>query len=235
MKKRSKQYCAQKKLIGAKTYSLKDSIKLIETIKAQYSKHKFNQSLEITFSFSKTVLTKINAAKFKIYTNLPCDNGKRLSIAILKPDSVAHSTLNMLENINIYNKNELINMLEHKQINFDILYVPKETLKDLNRYKKTLESKSIFLNEITGTVIENNKFQNFLSDIKPYLSKYSMDKYGTLTGVIGKSSFSSENLFSNLLYMINLIKKHEIIGNFIKNISLSLTMSPSIKLDLTQI
>jgi ribosomal protein L1 len=234
---RSRKYYFQKKLINDKKYSLNQSIQLIKNITTVYPESKFNfdQSINITCYLSKTILSKINASKFKLYANLPYTTGKTMSIAVIKPIEAENKILTLAPNIKIYNEIELINNLENKLIDFDILYVPKERSKNFTKYKKILDSKGIILSDVYKTLFESKNFNTLLSELNPFLNKYSMDKGGTIQGIIGKSTFSLNHLHANLSSLLNLIKTHEIVGNFIKKITINSTMSPSIKLDLTQI
>lgn len=238
MRFKSKKYYFQKKLIGInKEYSLIHSLELLKHINLDYPtvKYNFDQSIDLTISFSNSILTKINPSKFKIYTTLPYSIGKNISIAILCPTPLIANFLNMPFNIKLYTINELIEKLEKKIIDFDILYTSKEFLKILVKYKKILESKGVMPSETLKTVIEPNNFESFISTLTPHTNKYSMNKSGILNIQVGKISFPIEHIHINTMHIINLIKSDEIIGNYAKNLTISSTMSPSIKLNLSNL
>ncbi len=232
---RSKKYYFQKKIIGINNeYNLLNSIKILKNINTNYedAKYNFDQSIDLTIYFSKSILSKINASKFKIYTSLPYSIGKNISIAIIIPKHIDVSLLNLPSNVSFYKIEEILQKLEKKIIDFDILYASKDNIKSLMKYKKILENKGVMPSETLNTLIETENFENFLNKLNTNTNKYSMDKSGTLNFKIGKISFPIENLHENSLHIINLIKSNEIIGKYIKNLRISSTMSPSIKLSL---
>ena len=64
--------------------------------------------------------------------------------------------------------------------------------------------------------------------------EYRTDSYGNVHALIGKTSFSDEDLLENLKTFVTLIIKSKpsvVKGTYVKNISLSATMGPGIKVD----
>ena len=67
---------------------------------------------------------------------------------------------------------------------------------------------------------------------------FRVDKKGNMHAGIGKASFSEEQLAENLktfVEKINRLKPASAKGRYIKNAALSLTMSPSVKLDTAEL
>jgi large subunit ribosomal protein L1 len=67
---------------------------------------------------------------------------------------------------------------------------------------------------------------------------YRVDKKGNIHAGIGKASFSADAIAENLKVFIASINKQKPAsakGRYIKNAALSLTMSPAIKFDLSEI
>ena len=64
--------------------------------------------------------------------------------------------------------------------------------------------------------------------------EYRTDSFGNVHGVIGKASFSEEDLLANLdafVAQILRIKPATVKGEYVKNISISSTMGPGIKIE----
>ena len=64
--------------------------------------------------------------------------------------------------------------------------------------------------------------------------EYRTDSYGNIHGVIGKASFSEEDLLENLnAFVANIlkVKPATVKGEYVKNISISSTMGPGIKIE----
>ena len=87
-------------------------------------------------------------------------------------------------------------------------------------------------NPKTGTVtMETGKA---VEDIKKGMVEYKTDSYGNVHTIIGKVSFDDAKLMENLAFVVSTIVKAKptvVKGKFIKNISISSTMGPGIKVD----
>ena len=87
-------------------------------------------------------------------------------------------------------------------------------------------------NPKTGTVTTNVK--EAIENVKKGMIEFKADSYGNVHSIIGKVSFTEKALEENLVAFIrNLIKikPSGVKGIFIKNISISSTMGPGIKID----
>ena len=74
-----------------------------------------------------------------------------------------------------------------------------------------------------------------LFEIKKGKVNYRTDSFGNVHGIIGKSSFDNKMLEENLSAFVNTILKVKpttVKGTYVKNISISSTMGPGIKIDL---
>ena len=73
-----------------------------------------------------------------------------------------------------------------------------------------------------------------VSEVKAGRVEYRTDSFGNIHGVIGKASFSEEDLLANLdafVAQILRIKPATVKGEYVKNISISSTMGPGIKVE----
>ena len=84
----------------------------------------------------------------------------------------------------------------------------------------------------TGTVtVDTAKAVN---DVKGGRVEYRTDSYGNVHVLVGKVSFTEEQLLENINAFVSLIIKSKpsvVKGEYIKNISVSTTMGPGIKID----
>ena len=88
-------------------------------------------------------------------------------------------------------------------------------------------------NPKTGTVTTDIK--KAVEDVKKGRIEYRTDSYGNIHAVIGKVSFDNDKLLENLIAIVTVIVKSKpqtVKGAFVKNISISSTMGPGIKIDL---
>ena len=104
----------------------------------------------------------------------------------------------------------------------------------LGKIGKVLGPKGLMPNPKLGTVTTN--VEEAISNIKKGMVEYKNDSYGNVHLSIGKLSFSEDKLEENLRAIVNEIVKNKptgVKGTFVKNISISSTMSPGIKVDKT--
>ena len=77
-----------------------------------------------------------------------------------------------------------------------------------------------------------------VEDVKKGRVEYRTDTYGNIHALIGKVSFTNDALLENLNAFINVIVKAKpsvVKGTYIKNITLSSTMGPGVKIDLNEL
>ena len=87
-------------------------------------------------------------------------------------------------------------------------------------------------NPKTGTVTMD--VAKAVEEIKAGRVEYRTDSFGNVHGVIGKVSFTEEDLLANLeafVAQILRIRPATVKGDYVKNISISSTMGPGIKIE----
>ena len=102
----------------------------------------------------------------------------------------------------------------------------------LGKLGRVLGPKGLMPNPKTGTVTMDVK--KAVEEVKAGRVEYRTDSFGNIHGVIGKASFSEEDLLANLdafVAQIIRIKPATVKGEYIKNISISSTMGPGIKIE----
>ena len=115
---------------------------------------------------------------------------------------------------------------------FDTLIATPEMMPLLGKIGKILGPKGLMPNPKTGTVTTNVK--QAVLDAKAGKLEYRTDSYGNIHGIIGKVSFSDEDLQSNLDAFVKTIikaKPQTAKGTYVKSISICSTMSPAVRID----
>ena len=103
----------------------------------------------------------------------------------------------------------------------------------LGKIGKLLGPKGLMPNPKTGTVTTD--VAKAIDEIKKGKVNYRTDSYGNIHGIIGKASFEDNKLAENLTTFVGVILKAKpstVKGKYVKNISISSTMGPGIKLDV---
>ena len=87
-------------------------------------------------------------------------------------------------------------------------------------------------NPKTGTVTMD--ITKAVTEVKQGRIEYRTDSYGNVHAIIGKVSFTNEQLLENLSSFVSMIVKSKpsvVKGTYIKNISIASTMGPGVKID----
>ena len=116
---------------------------------------------------------------------------------------------------------------------FDSLIATPDMMPQLGKIGRILGPKGLMPNPKTGTVTMDTK--KAVEEVKKGRVEYRTDSYGNVHALIGKVSFDDEKLVENLKTFVNLIIKSKpsvVKGTFVKNISVSSTMGPGIKIDV---
>jgi large subunit ribosomal protein L1 len=88
-------------------------------------------------------------------------------------------------------------------------------------------------NPKVGTVTTD--VEKTVSEIKKGRVEYKTDTFGNIHSIIGKVSFDESKLLENLVSFVEMViksKPNSVKGTYIKNISISSTMGPGIKIDI---
>ena len=115
---------------------------------------------------------------------------------------------------------------------FDTMIATPDMMPLLGKLGKVLGPKGLMPNPKTGTVTVD--VVKAIEEVKAGRVEYRTDSYGNIHGIIGKVSFSDEDLLANLdAFVTHIIKLRPatVKGDYVKNISIASTMGPGIKVE----
>ena len=111
-----------------------------------------------------------------------------------------------------------------------------DMMRDVGKLGKFLGPRGLMPNPKTGTV--TNDLGRAVKEAKAGRIEFKLDKFGTINIGVGKISFEEGAIYENANAVINAIGKARPPGKkgrYIKNIALSTTMGPGLKLDLVNL
>ena len=226
MKKRSKKYTeAVSKIEKSKLYSKEEAVKLVK----ETSTSKFDGSIEIAMRLNLD--TKKADQQLRGAIVLPKGTGKANRVLVVargpKATEAKEAGADFVGDTDILEKIEKENWFE-----FDTMIATPDMMPLLGKLGKVLGPKGLMPNPKTGTVTMDIK--KAVEEVKAGRVEYRTDSFGNIHGVIGKASFSDEDLLENLnafVAQILRIKPASVKGDYVKNISISSTMGPGIKIE----
>ena len=162
--------------------------------------------------------------------NLPHGTGKTARVLVFAGGERAEEA--RAAGADIVGADELIDEVAKGRLDYDAVVSTPELMGKVGRLGKVLGPRGLMPNPKTGTVTTN--VAKAVTDIKGGKIEFRVDKNSNLHFVIGKVSFTAEQLAENYAAAIEEVmraKPSSSKGRFIKSATVSSTMSPGIKLD----
>jgi large subunit ribosomal protein L1 len=129
---------------------------------------------------------------------------------------------------------EFIEKIQGGWLEFDTIVATPDMMKDVGRLGKVLGPRGLMPNPKSGTVTFD--LAKAVTEARAGKIEYRTDKTGNVHAVFGKGSFTAEQLKGNLLDLVREIvraKPAAAKGQYIRSATISTTMGPGIRLDVT--
>ncbi|MCX7956557.1 MAG: 50S ribosomal protein L1 [Endomicrobia bacterium] len=216
-----------KKIDKSKFYSLKEAVELLKEVK----KTKLDESVEIHINLG--IDPKQSTQTVRGAVVLPHGTGKEVKVCVLaKGEKLKEAEQSGAE---YYGSDELVEKISKGWIDFDVLISTPDMMKDIAKLGKILGPKGLMPNPKTGTV--TMEILKTVQEAKKGRVEFRNDNYGIIHCKIGKISFETDKIIENaftVIETVNKLKPPQTKGVYIKNVYLSTTMGPSVKIDLSE-
>ena len=225
MPKHGKKYAEAAKLIDkTKLYPIQEAAELVK--KVSYAK--FDASVETSFRLN--VDPRHADEQIRGAMVLPHGTGRTQRVLVItqgpKEQEAKDAGADMVGGA------EMLEKIKGGWFDFDVIVATPDMMGQLGRLGKLLGPKGLMPNPKTGTVTMDLK--KAVDEIKKGKVTYRTDKEGNIACMIGKTSFTAEQLAENWQALYDVILKARpaaVKGQYIKNVVLSASMAPSIKVD----
>jgi len=130
---------------------------------------------------------------------------------------------------------ELVKKIESGWLEFEAAVATPDMMKVVGRLGKILGPRGLMPSAKSGTVTFD--VADAVREIKMGRVEFKVDKAGIIHSVIGKASFDEGKLFDNAKALLSAIvraKPASAKGQYVKSIALATTMSPSVKLNVSE-
>ena len=225
--KRQKQI--NEKVESTKVYPILDALTLLKEI----PNLKFNESIDISINLG--VAPQKSDQNVRGSTSLPHGIGKQSKIAVFAEG--ADATAASEAGADVVGFEDLIEKVKKdKDIDADVIIATPECMKSLGQLGRILGPKNLMPNPKEGTVTKN--VADAVSVAKKGQIRYKTDKGGIIHATIGKKDFEPKKLAENAIALIEDLKKAKpssAKGKYMKNITISSTMGPGIRVDLSSV
>lgn len=224
--KHGKKYIDSIKTIeSAKLYEADEAIKLVlDTAKA-----KFDETVELHVRLG--VDPKQADQQVRGVLVLPNGTGKNVRVLVLAKGEKADQAKEA--GADFVGAEEMVQKIQTENwFDYDVIITTPDMMGIVGRIGKILGPKGLMPNPKTGTV--NPDIAKAVKEIKAGKVEYRVDKQGNINVSIGRVSFSTEKLAENFKALKDAIMKAKpatVKGAYIKNVVVSSSMGPGVKVD----
>ncbi len=224
MAKKSKNYRAMTAQIPAEPVAPLEAFKLAKEI----STAKFDETVEAHFRLG--IDTRKADQQLRGMVSLPNGSGKTVRVAVFAEGDEARAA--EAAGADIVGSDDLIADIKAGVINFDAAVATPNLMGKVGQLGKILGPRGLMPNPKLGTVTKD--VTKAITDLKGGKVEYRADRYGIAHIIIGKLSFTAEQLAENYGAVYDEVlrmKPAAAKGKYVKNITIASTMGVGIPVD----
>ena len=227
IERRGKKYqAAAGKVEAGKLYSLAEALELATTT----SITAFDASVELHVRLG--VDPRQADQNIRATVSLPHGTGKDVRVAVFAPES-EHAAAKAA-GADIVGDEEFTKQLDKEELTFDVLVATPQYMPKLGRYARLLGPRGLMPNPKSGTVATD--VAKAVTEAKAGKIEYRVDKQAIVHLPFGKVSFGADKLAGNAQAFFTSLqaqKPSSLKGAYIKSITVSTTMGPGIKVEVS--
>lgn len=228
MAKKSKRYTEAAALIeNGRLYSAEEAIELVK----KTSNVKFDASVDVAFNLGLDVRQADQQLRGAVV--LPHGTGKTKRVLVVAEGEKAQEAKDA--GADIVAGKEILEDIKKGWLDFEVMIATPNMMAELGKLGRILGPKGLMPNPKTGTVTMD--VAKAVQETKAGKVTYRTDKEGNVHLPIGRVSFDDAKLVENFNTIYDLIvrlKPTSAKGAYIKNIAVSSTMGPAIKVQTTK-
>ena len=225
MAKKGKKYVEAAKLVDrTKAYDVNEAIELVKKTNTA----KFDATVEAAFRLG--VDPRKNDQQIRGAVVLPNGTGKTQRVLVFAKGEKAKEA--EAAGADYVGDADYINKIQQGWFDFDVIVATPDMMGEVGKIGRVLGPKGLMPNPKTGTV--TFEVEKAVKEIKAGKVEYRVDKAGNVHVPIGKVSFEEGKLVENFATMYDTILKAKPAaakGVYVKNVSVTSTMGPGIKVD----
>lgn len=226
MVKRSKRYKKAAESLTQKPAALADAVATLQSM----PKAGFDETVELSFKLN--VDPKQSNQMVRGTVRLPNGSGKKVRVVVFTD----HADSAIAAGADKAGLEDLIKEIEGGWMDFDVAVSTTSAMKEVRKLARILGPRGLMPNPKSGTVTDD--IESAIKEVKGGRVEFKMDKTANLAVVVGKRSFTNEKLVENakaVLSSVAATRPEMIKGKFINSITISSTMSPGVKVALSEV
>ena len=203
----------------------------VKTVKANATA-KFDETIEIAMNLG--VDPRHADQMVRGVCNLPNGTGRSARVAVFAKDAKADEA--RAAGADIVGADDLVEKIQAGEMDFDRVIATPDMMPLVGRVARVLGPKGMMPNPKVGTVTMD--VTKAVSDAKGGAVEFRVEKAGVIHAGVGKASFSEDKLAENVTAFLAAIQKARPAGAkgvFVKKISLTSTMGPSVRIAASEV
>ena len=211
-----------------KNYAVLDALNIVK----QAATAKFDESIDVAVNLGIDAKKSDQTVRGSVV--LPAGTGKTVRVAVFAQGDKAAAA--KAAGADIVGLDDLAESIKAGKIEFDVAIASPDTMRVVGQLGQILGPRGLMPNPKVGTV--TNDVAAAVRNAKAGQVQYRADKGGIVQCSIGRASFSPEQLRDNLVAFVDALNKSKPSsskGVYLRKVSLSSTMGPGIRVDLSSI
>ncbi len=211
-----------------KLYTIEEALKVIKDA----AKTKFDETIDIAMNLN--VDTRKADQQVRGMVQLPHGTGKTVRVAVFAKDEKAKEA--KAAGADIVGDDDLVEKVAKGEIQFDRCVATPDMMVQVGKLGKVLGPRGLMPNPKLGTVTTN--VADAVKALKGGQIEYKTEKSGIVHAGVGKASFSGKSLLENVRAFAGAVLRAKPTGAkgvYLKGVTLSSTMGPGLKIDLSDL
>jgi large subunit ribosomal protein L1 len=211
-----------------KFYTVEEAVKLVK----ERAKAKFDETIEMAFNLG--IDPKHADQNVRGVISLPHGTGKTVRVAVFAKGEKAEAAKKA--GADLVGADDLAEKVQAGQMDFDRVIASPDMMVTVGKLGKVLGPRGLMPNPKLGTV--TNDVAEAVKAAKGGQVEYRAQKEGIVHAGVGKASFSEQALVENVKALINAVNRAKPAGakgTYMKKVSISSTMGPGLKLDISSV
>lgn len=219
---------AQAMLEQSKLYPLDEAIKLVKAT----AKTKFDETVDIALNLGIDVRQSDQLVRGVV--GMPNGLGKKVRVAVFAKGDKADDAKKA--GADIIGAEDLVEEIKKGKMDFDVCIATPDMMGLVGGVARILGPKGLMPNPKLGTVTD--KLAAAIKNAKSGQVEFRAEKAGIIHVGIGKASFAEKALRENIVAFMDAVKQAKpasVKSHYLKKLTLSSTMGPGVKVDLTTV
>ncbi len=211
-----------------KAYMPREGVELVK--KSAYAK--FDETVELHLRVN--VDPRRADQQIRSVVTLPAGTGKTVRIMVFAEGEGAR--LAQEAGADYVGTDDYVKRIQEGWLEFDVAVATPQVMGKIGRLGRILGARGLMPNPKAGTIGQPEDMPTMIQQLRQGRVEVRVDRTSNLHVPIGKVSFTADQLMENLTAVMEAIvraRPSSVKGIFIRHITLTSTMGPGIRLDLT--